>query len=139
MKQQLFETTVTVDLTELLPKVGQLLDGNKVELKLIEYYKYLHNENDSPLKLFNKYISSFYYKDEIVRPESDVYFYIKDKMYINKVMNFLDSIYLILIDHVNPEFVDIVFSKFITNDDNKLIVEFKVYYPERIRKWVEEK
>lgn len=136
MLRNVIERKVDVDLSKLLPKVGELLEGERTELKLIEYYRFLQNQYNSPLTLFNKYMLSHYYKDDKKHSPSEIYFFIKDKIYINKVMFFLDSVYREIVNLVNPEFVDIVFDSFVENTDNKLIAKFTVYYPERLSKWV---
>lgn len=136
MLRNVIERKIDVDLSSLLPKVGELLEGEKTELKLIEYYRFLQNQYNSPLTLFNKYMLSHYYKDDKKHSPSEIYFFIKDKIYINKVMFFLDSIYREIVNLVNPEFVDIVFDSFVDNTDTKLIAKFTVYYPERLSKWV---
>jgi hypothetical protein len=130
------EKSIVVDLTSLLPHIGKLLEGNKTELKLIEFYRYLHTEENSPLTNFNKYMLSHFYIDKNAKSSTEIYFYINSKIYINTVMNFLDKIYIILLDYVNPEFIDVVFDKFIENTDEKLVVQFTVVYPERIKKWL---
>ena len=136
MLRNVIERKVDVDLSKLLPKVGELLEGERTELKLIEYYRFLQNQYNSPLTLFNKYMWSHYYKDDKKHSPSEIYFFIKDKIYINKVMFFLDSVYREIVNLVNPEFVDIVFDSFVDNTDTKLIAKFTVYYPERLSKWV---
>lgn len=130
------EKSIVVDLSSLLSKVGQLLEGHDTELKLIEYYRFLHTEENSPLTLFNKHMLSYFYMDKNIKSPTEIYFYIKDKVYINKVMNFLDNIYILLLDYVNPEFIDIVFDKFIENTKEKVVAQFTVVYPERIAKWL---
>ena len=132
----LIERTITVDLSDLIPKIGELFENEKVELKLIEFYRFLQDENNSPFTLFNKYMLSHYYKEDQIKSPTDIYFFIKDKIYINKVKYFLDQIYITILDYVNPEFVDVVFDSFKEKTENKLIVDFKVYYPKRIETWI---
>ena len=123
------EETVILDLTSFKKISGKLIQDKLYELKLIEYYSFLSNEDTDPFIMFTTYILKELYRDNEIHKYDEIITFFKESYYVNVVMRFLDMLEMYLLNNVSPECLDIKFNRYIQNGD-KLKVEFTVLMKE---------
>lgn len=108
-----------------LPNILQA--DNKVELKMIEFYKYYPNEENNAFVLFTKHFLRVLYKDNIDHDVTDIYKFYTASAYNSAVMSYLNKLDLILTLKLKlSNFVNIEFDSIVYKDENKLDIKFKV-------------
>ena len=116
---------VTIDLTPIRRYTGTLIPDNPIELKLVELYRYEVNETNDPIEIFTAILLNKIYKDDKDHKYNEISHFYPEKEYIFKVCKFLSIITHIILNKIGPDFLDIVYSKTI-RDDDKYEVEFKI-------------
>jgi len=117
---------IVLDVSELEKLSGKLITGKPAELKMIELYRYLHNEETSVYNTFTIWILQKIYNDEVVRPYSEITHFFRERIYISITTTFLTLLERLLFNAIDDEFIDINFVKFSRDGDKKLNAEFKV-------------
>lgn len=117
---------IDIDLTKFRNISGRLIPGEQVELKIIEFYRYIQNEDNNIFELFTKYLLKILYKDDIDRDYYEIYTIYKEKFYIHTVNYFNELLDMYILNKIDPIFVDIVFDSYVENSDDKIVVKFKI-------------
>lgn len=124
---QIVEKYLDIDMSELLAYDFNLFPGTKIELKLLEYYKFYTNEDNDPYKLFTRYLLKRIYKDDVIRDTSEIFKFYSVNKYIACVMGFINRIdYLILNKTRLINFVNIEFNKVTKLDKETLEIRFLI-------------
>lgn len=121
----MIEEKIVLDLTNFKKIAGKLIPEKVLEIKLIEFYRLLSNEDNDTFILFTNYILKHLYQDNENHKYDEIVTFFKESYYVNVVMYFLDTLEIYLLNKVSPECVDIKFSKYIEQGD-VLKVEFIV-------------
>lgn len=124
---------VAVDISDMLHDIGTILVEDTVELKLVEYYSYLQTKNNNTYSKFTKYVINKLYRDEVDHPVKDINTFFKEKIWINKVLHFIDKLESIIFMSVPIEIINIEYYKTIEYNEFSWIVEFNITYPERLK------
>jgi len=118
------EELVTIDLSRLLTMKNRLSISDKYELKLVEMYNYKHQEDT--ITNFTNYVLGCIYYEHKEYQFTDINTFYKEKQFTHVILSYIDMLEIIILNSIEPDFIDIKFSKYITNSDNKLIVEYIV-------------
>lgn len=105
---------------------NRLIPDYPIELKLIELYRLVENEDNSIYNDFTVLVLQYLFKDTVVRPFSDITIFYKEKRYVNIVQSFIDKLTIYLLHHCDPKVNNIVFKEFRVVDNIKMAV-FTVY------------
>lgn len=119
------EDKIVLDMTKFKNFSGKLVSDQPLELKLIEYYRLLSNEDNDPFILFTSYILKYLYQDQEEHKYDEIVTFFKESYYVNVVMYFLDMLEIYILNKVGPDCIDIKFNKYIENGDI-LKVEFTI-------------
>lgn len=117
--------TVEINLTSIKKFTKRIIPNDDIELRLIELYRYIVNEDNDPIVSFTSMVLSAIYKDNKLHAYEEITHFYKEKEYILLVNKFISYIEHIILNSIEPDFIDIVFSKYITNSDT-IIAEFKI-------------
>ena len=118
-----------IDLTSLYQVSDKLIHDQPVELKLIEFYRYLHNEETSVYTLFTKWLLGKIYNKEVDKDYDEITFFYKERSYITVIENFNFKLEQLLFKYIDIDFIDIKFNKFIKISKEEIKVRFEIFYP----------
>lgn len=121
--------TIVLDLTSFKKITGRLVRDKPYELKLIDFYSFLSNEDNDPFTLFTNHILKELYQDNELHTYDDITAFFKESYYVNVVMKFLDTLEIYILNKMPPNFLDIKFNRYVQHD-NILKVEFNIILKE---------
>lgn len=128
-----FKTTyLDIDLSYLLKREPKLIPDKLVELKMLEFYKYYQNDNDSIYFHFTKWILKLLFMSDSDYDLNEINNFYSTDLYENVVINFNNEIdFILMLNLDNYNFINIEFDSYVKKTEEELIVRFKVITLER--------
>jgi len=116
---------VIVDLSPLIPKMGNIIPGINIEYAIINYYQMIPTNDCNTIDLVNEYITNYLHCTKNVHYKyDDTISMVKEKYYNTAIFKFIGYIEQILLYKVNPYVNNICYDSIV--DKDKLIVKFRI-------------
>lgn len=101
-----------VNLARFESFAGKLIPDTPVELRLIELYRMIQTEDNSPIEIFTKEFLNYLFKDTIEHKYGEISIFYKEKRYVHIIQTFLHKLEIYLLHHCPPNIHDIVFKEY---------------------------
>jgi len=118
---------VDIDLSPLLPKLGNIVRGTNLELAVIRFYSMVVTKDNNNLKLAHDYIANYL---NFTKGKEYKYVEVHDMLragvYDNQLFKFHGMLEYLILREVDPSVTNVVYEKLINRDT--LQVRFKLSY-----------
>lgn len=118
---------IDIDMSVLLKLHNILSPTEKLELKMLEFYKFYQDENNNMYKLFTKWLLNYLFMDNVDHPLYAIEHFYSLNTYNNAIITYCNRLdMIILVKSRLTSFINIEFDSYVVNTADKIVVRFKV-------------
>lgn len=118
---------IDLDMSILLKLRNILNPTEKLELKMLEFYKFYQDEYNNTYKLFTKWLLNYLFMDKTDHPLHSIEHFYSINTYNNAIISYCNRLDLIiLVKSKLTNFINIEFDSYVINQPDKIIAKFKV-------------
>lgn len=127
MAKDIVTKYIDLDMSILLSLKNVFSPTEKLELKMLEFYKFYQDEYNNVYKLFTKWLLNHLFMDNVDHPLHSIEHFYTLSTYNNAIITYCNRLdMIILVKSKLTSFINIEFDSYVVNTPHKIVVKFKV-------------